>query len=277
MGDKGVTCSDVPIRDPGPTAVPVVRFAAHAAAVVALAACQVLGLDSSPVQYVEDVALSEPARSAYLEDANRLALRIILDEDGAASREVELPSDKVNELLTVLARVYHATELPARDSVVGRYQIHTRPPPELRRFGLLVDSLHPRFQPWRQGHRFTGDAHIDSLLLAYDLDVLKYSDLTYFQDEVMLQSGRALNLWALAPRFLEIEGVLEWEPIPTMGGDGNDITARRDGDRWTLEYSLGFGDCYAGCINRHYWTFRVYPNGRVEFAGSRGPPPPAPR
>ncbi len=247
------------------------------AAVVALAACQVLGLDSSPTEPVADATLPEPARSVFLEDANRLALRVIREEGGASSREIELPADQVNELFAVLARIHNATLLPARDSVIELYRIHTRPPPELRRFGLLVDSLSPRFQAWREGHRFTGDARIDSLLVAYDIELLKYYDLTYFQDEVMLRSGRALNLQALAPRFLVIEGVLEWEPIPTMGGDGNDITARRDRDRWTVEYSVGFGDCFAGCIDRHFWTFRVYADGRVEFAGSRGPPPPAPR
>lgn len=245
------------------------------AGALALAGCDIVGLGNRTAQRVLDATVPEPLHSAYLKDANRLAVRHLLDEAGPAGREVEIAEEPVNELFTALALVHNATKLAARDSVVA-YQIHTKYPPELRELTLSVDSLSPWLQAWRDGRRFTGNDRIDSLLVAYDLEFVSYRDLKFFQDAAWLRSPGPLNLEALAARFEKIGGVLEAHPSPT-GGDGSDITASRAAAHWMLEYSLGFGDCPAGCISRHFWSFRVHPNGLVEFAGSGGPPPPAPR
>jgi hypothetical protein len=39
--------------------------------------------------------------------------------------------------------------------------------------------------------------------------------------------------------------------------------------------TVGWGDCPAGCIHRHVWTFAVAPEGRVGLIGEDGPPVPA--
>jgi hypothetical protein len=39
--------------------------------------------------------------------------------------------------------------------------------------------------------------------------------------------------------------------------------------------TIGWGDCPAGCIDRHVWTFAVAPDGRVGLIGEEGPPVPA--
>ena len=39
-----------------------------------------------------------------------------------------------------------------------------------------------------------------------------------------------------------------------------------------LDYSHGWGDCPAGCISRQYWTYRIYPDDRVRFIGTRKDP-----
>jgi hypothetical protein len=57
-------------------------------------------------------------------------------------------------------------------------------------------------------------------------------------------------------------------------GDGPDIRASVHGEGWRLDYSVGFGDCPAGCIYRHTWSFAVSGDGVVTFLGRSGEPPP---
>jgi len=37
---------------------------------------------------------------------------------------------------------------------------------------------------------------------------------------------------------------------------------------------VGWGDCPAGCINKHTWTFAVTPDGEVGLVGESGDPVP---
>jgi hypothetical protein len=42
-----------------------------------------------------------------------------------------------------------------------------------------------------------------------------------------------------------------------------------------LDYSVGYGDCPAGCIGRRFYHFVVHADGTVEYRGASGTPPPA--
>jgi hypothetical protein len=44
---------------------------------------------------------------------------------------------------------------------------------------------------------------------------------------------------------------------------------------YEVMFTVGWGDCPAGCIDRHRWTFAVAPDGRVGPLGEDGPPVPA--
>jgi hypothetical protein len=39
---------------------------------------------------------------------------------------------------------------------------------------------------------------------------------------------------------------------------------------WTVVYEVGWGDCQAGCIDRHTWTYRVGADGSVTFQSEDG-------
>jgi hypothetical protein len=56
-------------------------------------------------------------------------------------------------------------------------------------------------------------------------------------------------------------------------GDGNQIKVRLEVDGVLLEYSIGYGDCSAGCGERRIWSFKAYHNGEVKYLGVRGDPP----
>jgi hypothetical protein len=80
-------------------------------------------------------------------------------------------------------------------------------------------------------------------------------------------------MYALSERFSHINGVQEAYPGGLVSGR-NGISATLGDDFVELRYSFGYGDCPAGCIHRHYWTFRVYEDGRVTFEGESGDPIP---
>jgi hypothetical protein len=43
---------------------------------------------------------------------------------------------------------------------------------------------------------------------------------------------------------------------------------------WVVTIEVGWGDCPAGCINRHQWRYLVRPDGTVVVQGEGGPPVP---
>ena len=45
-------------------------------------------------------------------------------------------------------------------------------------------------------------------------------------------------------------------------------------DGFRVEFEVGWGDCPAGCIDRHHWTYTVTSDGRVELVAESGPPVP---
>lgn len=55
-----------------------------------------------------------------------------------------------------------------------------------------------------------------------------------------------------------------WTAMPLEGGG------------YRIELTMGWGDCPAGCINRHTWTFEVAPDGRLTPKGETGDPVPVP-
>ena len=75
------------------------------------------------------------------------------------------------------------------------------------------------------------------------------------------------------------------EVNPTLAGIGprdSDVigaccswTATATADGFRVEFEVGWGDCPAGCIDRHHWTYNVSSDGRVELVAESGPPVPS--
>ena len=52
-------------------------------------------------------------------------------------------------------------------------------------------------------------------------------------------------------------------------------SAPRNGGGYVITVTIGWGDCPAGCISRHVWTFDVTGQGAVTMTGESGDPLPS--
>ena len=76
---------------------------------------------------------------------------------------------------------------------------------------------------------------------------------------------------AFDPRFAGITPVLpdvigqsSWYTVQPASGVG----------AYIVEIHVGWGDCQAGCIDEHVWTYVVQPDGSVALQSERGEPVP---
>ncbi len=73
--------------------------------------------------------------------------------------------------------------------------------------------------------------------------------------------------------------VLATDPLFTnLQADNPDLigqccfyTVRQTADGWAVTVEIGWGDCPAGCIDKHQWTFTVDKAGAVTRTGETGP------
>jgi hypothetical protein len=77
---------------------------------------------------------------------------------------------------------------------------------------------------------------------------------------VLAQDPRFAGLQAFDPNAIGSSGWFEIEPA----ADG----------AFAVRITIGWGDCPAGCINRHVWQYAVSPAGAVTLAGQSGDPLP---
>lgn len=221
----------------------------------------------------DDSRVPDSLRILYSEDAAYLALREIHHDEDLKTSLVEVPDDLIRFFYSGLVHIYNAHSLAARDSVVSMYEIHAFPYPELHSLIVAVDTTEEWVRSWKEGRRFTGNATIDDLMEKYRLDLDRYYTWPSSHDLAVLETPDPVNILALAPLFEPVSGVIYAEPNG-MCCDGNDITAGIGNEHVSYEFSLGWGDCPAGCIARHIWKFSVGYNGKVEFTGSSGTPVP---
>jgi hypothetical protein len=73
------------------------------------------------------------------------------------------------------------------------------------------------------------------------------------------------------PRF---EGVIPRDPEMIGASRWWEASANDDGS-YTVKVTLGWGDCPAGCINQHTWTYRVGRDGALNLLEESGIPLPA--
>jgi hypothetical protein len=77
-----------------------------------------------------------------------------------------------------------------------------------------------------------------------------------------------------------VEAIRERTPLfdgfhihnPDLIGQASFFTAEPADGGWRVTFETGWGDCPAGCIDRHTWTWDVAEDGTVTFVGEDGSP-----
>lgn len=132
------------------------------------------------------------------------------------------------------------------------FRIHTRPP-------WSPDSLYiwaereEVSQAWRAGELLTGVAELDFLLTEYFVSEVEAS--ADRPDDFVVYFAEPLNAARLLERFTAIEGIAG--SVLWAYGDSNEIDVALQEDGWHVTFTLGWGDCPAGCIYHHRWEVVV--------------------
>lgn len=209
----------------------------------------------------------EAVFEAYRDDAARLALRAVAPGTAAAERPVEIPDSLTRPYFDALMAVCGLAH-PARDSVVELRPIHTNGHPVLRSILVYPAEDTPLMAAWQAGDLHTGVEEVDQLIDQYGLELWRF--ITIVGPIAVLRSSMRLDAEALAARFRGLPGVESARADAAIGG-GRDIVGHRSDGAMVLDYYHRWGDCPAGCIYEHAWTFRVT-NGVAEFIESSGDP-----
>jgi hypothetical protein len=211
--------------------------------------------------------------ASFQDDADRLTVRKIYRQSLTYIDSVTIPQSHADTILNALIAVYNATTLPARDTVVSIFDIHTFPEPILNGFNIAADSTLPWMQQLKLGNIPTGNAAIDNVIATYNLSVQSYLTFgnSYPWQNVVFISDNNYNFLPLTADLATIPGVYESEPNFAFG-DGNNISDSIYSDHVELIFSLGWGDCPSGCTARRFWKFNIYYDCSVEYVGSYGTP-----
>ena len=217
----------------------------------------------------DDSNIPDSVKSLYLQDAARLSLRYLYIQKSPDTLLIEIPNNLVSLLYSGLIHIYNCKTLDNTKYITKTNPIHTFPRPVLNTLLVAVDTSYSWTKAWQNKTVTTDNSQINDLILPYDFKIHSYFSLTtYYVAE--LKTDRSINLYALSERLEKIPGVLHAGP-DSYGGGGNDIEATIYTNS-NIEYifSIGWGDCPSGCIERHYWKYTVDTEGYVHFVKEYG-------
>jgi hypothetical protein len=161
-----------------------------------------------------------------------------------------------------------------RGQVSGVKDVHARPLDDLKSLLAYVAPDAPFLAAWKQGTVRTGQAALDDLLTQYKVKSIQFlSDLNGAQVFV-LRFDDPLNTKALLAPLTAASPSIVGADANGAIGDGDQITrTTADGGKRVYAFSVGWGDCPAGCISRHTWTVTVAADGGISVAESGNPLP----
>jgi hypothetical protein len=206
--------------------------------------------------------------NAYLNDAKEIVYRNILaGANVQGSNQVQFNEQELNKVLSAIQSVY-ALNSPQTDTVFNVYKIHTFKLYVLNSIILQVNVNAPEIKNLVIGQQ-TGNSSFDALMAKYGFTYNTYTlyPATQQQPFFALNSNTWYNMQALVPLFKQYSFILGAQSNGTAG-DGNNITYQINGTNRILDFSIGFGDCPAGCLGRQTWEFSVDEHCKATFTKS---------
>ncbi|NWJ52354.1 MAG: hypothetical protein HXX14_15970 [Bacteroidetes bacterium] len=226
-----------------------------------------LGCKKWNITTVDNIKVSSFILTNYLVDATHLYVREINNDVNHPNYNIAvLDSTEINKILSAFQAVYNLKSQES-DTVFNIRNIHALRCFSLNSIGLNVDPKAPEIIKLVNGTRPTGDPKLDGLLNTYQFDSIKKSYNYLKFPWISIYTKKSLNLVPIINSLKQ----LPYVPIAENNGgcfDGNDIILKRDGTKIMIDFSIGEGDCPAGCTYRRHWIFSVE-NGIAKFKGNK--------
>ena len=211
-----------------------------------------------------DTAIS----NAYLHDAREIVYRNILaGANVQGSNQVPFNQQELNKVLSAIQSV-NALHSQQTDTVFNVYKIHAFKLYVLNSIILQVNVNAPEIKNLINGQP-TGNSSFDALMAKYGFTYNNYSEFapTSQVPFFSINSNTWYNMQALVPLFKQYSFITGAQSNGTAG-DGNNITYQINGTNRILDFSIGFGDCPAGCGGRKIWEFSVDEHCKATFTKS---------
>lgn len=228
--------------------------------------------DIPEVREGDDGFLTDSVKAEYMRSAEELAVQLIIESD---PNQIEIPDSLIQVLYNGLIHVVNSGLEQAQD-VTTEYRIQARPQFARGEILVNVDTTGADWlDNWRNGIVETGVEQIDQLINTYEMGLKSYSELHSMPRAMaVLKTARQINPLPVAEQFAEIP-TLSGAELNYMDGDGNTIKVKVEPGAILYRFEYAWGDCPAGCINRHFWEFSVDENGDVQFIDEGGSALPA--
>lgn len=215
--------------------------------------------------YINDSNLDDFQKEQYMEDACYLACNY-MNQDSILKEQVVIPNDIFLTFYGGLIAVNNSEEENAKNV----HYVHDYFAAFLKQITLYVDTTASWRQNWENKIIHTGVDQLDSLLSMYFSEIERtYSPPTRDYFWVTFRTKDYYNRKKLCSLIEKIDQNNYAVPDAPGGGDGSTISATLDNKSLYMIYSIGWGDCPAGCISRHFWEFKVSRN-KVEFIKDYG-------
>jgi hypothetical protein len=213
----------------------------------------------------DDSGISDSIRSLYKSDAAYLAFRHIYANKLADTSLVNIPQDLIDSFYGGLIHIYKCKSISSIDTIARIYPVHVFPYQSLYRLIVGFDTSYAWTKQWQDGFTITGNDSIDSLVSEYEFELSRKARYGF----AVLITKIPLNMWALGKVFNKVAGVKSAYPDGAIGS-GNNIIASLYLNHKEYTFTIGWGDCPAGCINRRFWDYIVTSSGEVKYLGSYG-------
>lgn len=215
-----------------------------------------------------DSNLTDSVKSLYRKDAARLSVRYLFQIKSPDTSSIVIPNDLVNLFYNGFIYIYNS-ELDKAEYVTKTNPIHTFPYPILNSIYVAIDTSYNWTKAWQNKNIVTDNNDINNLIIPYGFKISK--TFRFMNNWIVLETDSSINLYALTERLEKIPGIINAE-LNGYIGDGNNIEAAITDNSLEYDFSIGWGDCPAGCISRHYWEFVVNMAGQVQFIREYGSP-----
>lgn len=203
----------------------------------------------------------------YKKDVAYLAFKRLYEIKSPDTNKIIIPQIYQDSIWKGLAAIYNAFSIEQRDSVFDIYCIHNT-----SQYGSPLDpgimvELDTTFEwtsNWLNGNITTGYEELDAFLAEYNY-FIQYADSN--SNTVVLNSDMPINPNPVVDSLLFFNGIKD-SHLYVVTSHGDKIEYSMSGNEQFFDFTLAWGDCMAGCSNRHKWSFKVnYSNCTVEYLG----------